>query len=62
MKIRRFILAMFAIVLAAGFTGGPALADPPKDKCNSGNGNASETDPSNDCDPGNSGGKNQGGD
>lgn len=32
------------------------------DSCNSGNGNGSETDPSNDCDPGNSGPKNQGGD
>jgi hypothetical protein len=31
-------------------------------KCNSGRGNASETLPGNDCDPGNSGGKNQGGD
>ena len=32
------------------------------DKCNSGRGNDSETDPRNDCDPGNSGGNNQGGD
>lgn len=32
------------------------------DACNSGRGNESETDPNNDCDPGNSGGKNQGGD
>ena len=31
-----------------------------KEKCNSGRGNDSEGDP--DCDPGNSGGKNQGGD
>ena len=54
-----------ALVLATGFTLGvtsPAFADPPKDKCNSGNGNNSETDPSNDCDPGNSGGHNNGGD
>lgn len=32
------------------------------EKCNSGRGNGSETDPSNDCDPGNSGGHNNGGD
>ena len=31
-------------------------------KCNSGRGNLSETTPLNDCDPGNSGGHNQGGD
>ena len=31
-------------------------------KCNSGRGNGSETAPENDCDPGNSGGRNQGGD
>lgn len=31
-------------------------------KCNSGNGNGSETLPENDCDPGNSGGHNNGGD
>lgn len=62
MKIRRLIIATCAIMLAAGFTGGTAFADPPKVKCNSGSGNLSETDPSNDCDPGNSGGRNQGGD
>jgi hypothetical protein len=63
MKIRRLILALFALLLVAGFTGAPsAFADPPKAKCNSGNGNQSETDPSNDCDPGNSGGHNNGGD
>jgi len=65
MKIRRFVLTLFALVLAAGFTGAPAaFADPPKGdgKCNSGRGNDSETTPATDCDPGNSGGKNQGGD
>jgi hypothetical protein len=34
----------------------------PAGKCNSGRGNASETEPANDCDPGNSGGHNNGGD
>lgn len=62
MKIRRWIIAFFAVALAVGFTGGPAMADPPKAKCNSGNGNGSETEPATDCDPGNSGGNNQGGD
>lgn len=62
MKVRRWIIALCVLVLGAGFTGGAALADPPKAKCNAGNGNASETDPANDCDPGNSGGNNQGGD
>ena len=33
-----------------------------KEKCNSGRGNDSETEPDNDCDPGNSGGNNNGGD
>jgi hypothetical protein len=39
--------------------------DPPKEekeKCNSGRGNGSETTPATDCDPGNSGGHNNGGD
>lgn len=63
MRIRRIVLAMFAIVLAAAFTGGPAYAHPDeKGKCNSGRGNGSETTPANDCDPGNSGGHNNGGD
>ena len=34
----------------------------PDEKCNSGRGNGSETDIFNDCDPGNSGGHNNGGD
>ena len=38
----------------------PTTAPPEKVKCNSGRGNSSEGDP--DCDPGNSGGNNQGGD
>ena len=62
MKIRRWIIALCTVVLAVGFTGGAAMADPPKQKCNSGNGNQSETTPETDCDPGNSGGHNNGGD
>ncbi len=62
MKIRRWIIALCTVVLAVGFTGGTAWADPPKDRCNAGNGNGSETEPLSDCDPGNSGGNNNGGD
>ena len=53
-----------ALALAGGPVAGAASATPlhPKVKCNAGNGNASETEPSNDCDPGNSGGNNNGGD
>jgi hypothetical protein len=62
--------AAFAVLVAVGLTFGaaaPALAtgeEPPETpaKCNSGRGNDSETTPANDCDPGNSGGHNQGGD
>jgi hypothetical protein len=54
-----------AIILGSIFlgvtVGAPvALADPPKKSCNSGGGNGSETDPASDCDPGNSGGHNNG--
>jgi len=57
-------LAAVAIVggMTLGFAG-PAFAGPPppqKGKCNSGGGNGSETTPANDCDPGNSGGHNNG--
>jgi len=59
-----------ALALAGGLGLGlasPAFAeggDPPDEpaKCNSGRGNQSETTPDNDCDPGNSGGHNNGGD
>jgi hypothetical protein len=62
--------ALAGVVLAAAMTLGaaaPAFATggeepPPPAKCNSGRGNASETTPANDCDPGNSGGHNNGGD
>ena len=61
---------IISAVLAGAFTIGlatPAFAegggDPgPAAKCNSGRGNGSETTPANDCDPGNSGGHNKGGD
>jgi hypothetical protein len=55
-----------AALLAAGFVvalATPAFAegDIPQ-KCNSGRGNLSESTPETDCDPGNSGVHNQGGD
>ena len=64
---------MVGVVIAGAFTMGltaPAFAlgggtTPPPEparKCNSGRGNGSETTPANDCDPGNSGGHNNGGD
>ncbi len=64
MKIRKLILALFAIMLAASFTGGTALAggEPGDARCNAGRGNGSETTPATDCDPGQSGGVNKGGD
>jgi hypothetical protein len=64
-KWRKAIAILFACVVAGAFSA-PALAqheDPNHPaKCNSGNGNGSETAPENDCDPGNSGDNNQGGD
>jgi hypothetical protein len=48
------LLVTFA---APAFAGGVLPA-----KCNSGRGNGQETTPENDCDPGNSGGRNNGGD
>lgn len=54
-----------AFLLVAGLTMGTAttaFAGDTKGKCNSGRGNSSETTPDNDCDPGNSGGHNSGGD
>ena len=61
---------LVGVVLAGGFTlalAAPVLAEgvPPPEpakKCNAGRGNNSETTPANDCDPGNSGGHNNGGD
>jgi hypothetical protein len=63
-KYRKWAAVLFASLFAGAFVG-PAFADPPlhpKAPCNSGNGNGSETTPANDCDPGNSGGNNSGGD
>jgi hypothetical protein len=63
--------ALLAVVLAGGLTIGSAGAafatgddggGDPAAKCNSGRGNGSETTLENDCDPGNSGGHNSGGD
>ena len=59
-KGRRVIAVLLASLVAAALSG-PALSAP-LHKCNSGNGNASETTPATDCDPGNSGGNNNGGD
>jgi len=65
---------LVGVVAAGAFTVGlaaPAFAEgggttppppPTKVKCNSGRGNASETTPATDCDPGKSGGHNSGGD
>ncbi|MBM4415934.1 MAG: hypothetical protein FJ035_06765 [Chloroflexi bacterium] len=65
----RLLMSMaLALFMFAGVAGSaaPALAwknEPPtREKCNSGNGNGSETEPATDCDPSNSGGHNNGGD
>ena len=60
--IALLVAAMMALTIGApaAFAGG---TDGGTDgKCNAGRGNLSETTPENDCDPGNSGGNNQGGD
>ena len=56
--------ACLAAPAAALGTGDPAPppTEPAKVKCNSGGGNGSEANPITDCDPGNSGGRNNGGD
>ena len=56
---RKLIAVLFACAIAGAFSA-PALADP-LHKCNSGSGNGQETTVENDCDPGNSGGNNNGG-
>ncbi|MGI8684349.1 MAG: hypothetical protein ACR2MO_04540 [Acidimicrobiales bacterium] len=59
----RKALAFTALTLLLGGMATPAFAGvEPTAKCNSGRGNGSETMPANDCDPGNSGGHNNGGD
>ena len=61
--MRRLILALVtALVLAAASAPTVLACEDPEPKCNSGRGNASETTPENDCDPGNSGDHNNGGD
>jgi len=57
---KRLVALAFVGGLTVGFAS-PAFATPPKKgQCNSGGGNGSETTPLNDCDPGNSGGHNNG--
>jgi hypothetical protein len=60
---KRLLAVLFAAMIAGGLSA-PAMSTPlhPKAKCNAGNGNGSETTPASDCDPGNSGGNNNGGD
>jgi hypothetical protein len=62
-KWRKLAAVAFASLFVGVFVG-PALASPlhPNPKCNAGGGNGSETTPATDCDPGNSGGNNNGGD
>jgi hypothetical protein len=62
-KWRKLIVVAFACLVAGAFSA-PAISAPlhPKPKCNAGDGNGSETTPADDCDPGNSGGNNNGGD
>ena len=57
----RRVIAVLLASLVAGALSGPAFSAP-LHKCNSGDGNGSETTPATDCDPGNSGGNNNGGD
>jgi hypothetical protein len=66
MQTKKVAALIAALALAGATTPTVAFAGPPghdqKGKCNSGNGNQSETDPASDCDPGNSAGHNNGGD
>lgn len=59
---RKFAAVLFASAFGLALGGSAVAAPLHPHKCNAGNGNGSETAPSNDCDPGNSGGKNNGGD
>ena len=62
MRKRNRLAALMAVFALAASVGAPAaFSVPPKQKCNSGNRNRSEV-AGNDCDPGNSGGHNNGGD
>jgi len=61
--MRRLLLALVtALVLAAASAPTVLACDDPEPKCNSGRGNGSEPTVPADCDPGNSGGHNNGGD
>ena len=61
--MRRLIIALVAALVLAAASAPTVLAcEDPEPKCNSGRGNGSETTIENDCDPGNSGGHNSGGD
>lgn len=56
---RKLLAVLFATLIAGAFTG-PAIGGK-LHKCNSGGGNGYEATVDNDCDPGNSGGNNNGG-
>jgi hypothetical protein len=64
MSIKKKVLAVAMVTGVTLGTAGPAFGwgSHENAKCNSGRGNGSETTPANDCDPGNSGGHNSGGD
>jgi hypothetical protein len=63
MNIRKRAALVFgAGVLTIAMSTAAAATVCQPEKCNSGRGNGSETTPANDCDPGNSGGHNNGGD
>ena len=60
--LKKKMAVLLGTIFFAVTVGAPAaLADAPLHKCNAGGGNGSETSPDNDCDPGNSGGNNNGG-
>jgi hypothetical protein len=60
-KGTRVLATLLAVVFALA-AASPVYASGGNRKCNSGNGNGSESTVLNDCDPGNSGGHNNGGD
>ena len=55
------LLGTIFLGVTVGAPAALATPDPHPEKCNAGGGNGSETTPDNDCDPGNSGGNNNGG-
>jgi hypothetical protein len=63
MKIKRTLVVLGMVGGLTLGTAAPALSwGNDNGKCNAGRGNGSETTPANDCDPGNSGAVNNGGD